>query len=380
MKKNGNKIMKFPLARLSILALLLGTCRVCAQANPDLGELKNYPVSSRIWLGSLVGEVQVEPVIPIEINLNGSIEWKVEDRSMVAEDQVIAVSDAKKIELSAKSLELKRSQMKNSRMDIESSLLEKKQALQGTIQNLESKLAEMKLTETERQLLGENFVKRMAVERSELMGDIKRQREKFDSDYFETSQIQEQERLKLDLEKAENEHEELIKNSEILAEHAGRLEIFHRGDVRRATVVGQIVQVGQAEVALELLDPRVRSLPGQELQIGINGEDGRIYPGRYLRDSKERSMNRNGRICVFAIQPSKEGEPVPASLTGSRMAQVYRVLQQPGHILEKNQFLFKFSKEISEEGWASFVEKRWPDTRVVYVAPKVVVVNSRHEN
>ncbi|MFT4175416.1 MAG: hypothetical protein QM627_02060 [Luteolibacter sp.] len=368
--------------RISLLAgvacgWLLGAGAVEAQ---DFGKITDYPVVSKVWLGSIAGEVSVDPAIPMELSALGELQWKVEDGAMVEEGQVIATTDAKKIELSARSLELKRNGLRNAILDSQMSNDDKRRTLETNIQEMETKLAGMKLTSTEHQLLGNDFAKRLAVERAKVVAEIKRQREKLDGDYFETNEIHGRKNLELEVEKAENDHAALVKAAEVLAEYPGKVEILFNGEIRKTTIIGNLIKVGQAEVKVELADPRIRNVAGKELMVDISGDDGRLYQGIFSDELRERSVNRNARICIFRLQPVEPGEPLPPSLSGMRMVRVYRVLAKPGHVIEKDKFLFEYSKEISQDGWAAFVEKHWSGVKVSYVAPKVVVVNPQHEN
>lgn len=369
--------MKTLLFAGAIGSWLLGASHILAQ---DFGKISDYPTASKIWLGSIVSEVSVDPAMPMELSILGELQWNVQDGAMVEEGDVIATTEAKKIELSSRSLELKRSNLRNAILDAQMSNDDKRRTLMTSVQEMETKLSGMKLTDTEQELLGSEFAKRLAVERAKLSAEIKRQREKLDGDYFEASEIYNRQSLELELEKAENEHSEMVKAAQVLAEFSGKIEIQFRGEIRKPTVIGNLIKVGQAEVKVELADPRIRNVAGSELLIDINGEDGNLYQGVYSHDSKERSLNRNGRICIFKLHPLEPNGILPSSLSGMRMTRIYRNLAKPGYVIDKNKFLFEHSREISQDGWASFVEKHWPGVKVIYVAPKVVVVNEQHEN
>jgi hypothetical protein len=353
---------------------------VGAQQHPDLGAPGDYPEAAEVWLGALVGEVAVNPEFPIEVNTPGDLQWRVGDGAQVAEDQVIGLIGARKLELSEREVQLKRNRYRNAAADIEQTNLDQKKTLQNSIRELEQKLSRMSLTKTELELLGSEFAQRLAKERTELDEELQRSRARLESDYFEQAETADRHALDLELEHAEVDHEELRRNSEVLAPTAGRIKIEWRDEIRGATVIGKIIKEGLAEVRLEMADVRLQSIPGAELVIEISGDDGRIHRGGYLRTLEERSLARNARILVFGVdQPDGAGQ-VPASLAGSRMIRLYRKLARPGRIVPKSDLIFRFPQEISAAGWAGFIEKRWPGIKVTYVAPKVVVVNPAHEN
>lgn len=364
-----------------VAALFLVFCAGAgAQYHDDLGSLESYQVASEVWLGSLVGEVSVNPEFPVEVNSPGKLEWKVADGQQVAKDEVIAMIGADKVELSERELEIKKSRYGNSIIDIEESGIEKKRSLSKTIEEMESRLTRMSLTSGERGLLGAGFEKRLATEREALENEIKRARDKLSGDYFELTEAADRRALDLEIDRAKFDHEELRRSSEVLSPVAGRIAIDFNETVRTATVICRIIKVGLAEARLELADSYLRNIPGAELLIEVSGEDSRAYRGGFLRLLDQRALERNAKIMIFGIQSQDGKEPVPVALNGSRMIRLFRILEKPQTIVPKKDLLFRFPKEIESEGWAGFVEKRWPGVKVTFVAPRDLVVSRAHEN
>jgi hypothetical protein len=367
---NGNKFM-----RSAILIFWFSlTALLHSQQHPDLGNVTDYPVDSRVWLGSLVGQIIVNPEFPIEVSTLGRFEWKVEDGERVEEGAVVGLAGADKINLSQLDLEIKKVRYDNSLVDLELSNAEKRHALAKAIEDMEAKISKMSLTEGERGLLGEGFAKKLALERETLEVEIKRAQERLVGNYFDLAENAGRRALDLEIERAEHEIRELLRSSEILAPAAGRLAIDVRENLRKAGVVGRIVRDGVAEAQLEISDYQMRHFSGKELVIEVSGEDGRPYTGKYARDLERRSMNDNAKIMVFEILKHKDQEAVPASVSGSRMIRIFKSLEKPGRILPKKDLLHRFPKEIDKEGWAAFVRKRWPGVEISYVGPRDIVV------
>lgn len=364
---------------VTALVVLLGNPLV-AQTHPDLGKFTDYPVAAEVWIGSLLGSVSVNPEFPIEENNPGEFIWKVADGQQVTEKQVIGLTAARAVELSARDLELKKDRYRNAVTDIEFAVAEKKRTLVNSIRELEDKLARMTMTKAELELLGRGFEARLAKERAEVESDLKQSRAKLTGDYFDQDTLNERRTLDLDLAHAEFDHQELLRSSEILAPTSGKVMIDTHDAIRKVTTIGRIMKEGLAEVRLEMTDVRVRNIPSEDLEIEIFSDDGRSYRGKYLRTLDEKTRDQNARILIFEVQRSKDNAAVPDKLNGSRMLRVYRLLEKPGRIVPKNDLVFKFPQEISSGGWAAFIEKRWSGVKVTYVAPKVLVVNSAHEN
>jgi hypothetical protein len=362
---------------------LLACCApLPAQEHADLGKVADYPVASEVWLGSLVGEVSVNPEFPVEVNVPGEFRWKAAAGQAVAENEVIGIAGAEKLDLSERDLLLKKNRYRNSVVDLEFANSEKRRSLLNTIRDMEEKLSRMRLTGGERELLGAEFEAKLAKERAELEEELKRSRAKLESDYFELAEAADRKSLDLEIERAEVDHRELERNSEVLAPTTGRIVIEPReaGPIRKETVVGLIVKEGLAEVRLEIADARLRNLPGEELLIEVSGDDGRKYRGAYLRELEQRSMDRNARILVFDVRNADAAEPVPVALGGTRMVMVFRKLAKAARIVPKKDLVFRFPKEIESEGWAVFIEKRWPGVKVTYVAPRDIIVDAANEN
>ena len=380
MTTSGNEAMRLSI-RYTVAALAAALCApAAAQHHPDLGNLAEFPVASEVWLGSLVGDVSVNPEFPVEVNLPGRLEWKVADGQLVAKDEVVAIIGAEKLKLSERDLDLKKSRYGNSVIDIEQSAIEKKQSLSNTIDEMEEKLTRMSLTDGEHRLLGAEFVKRLAEECASLEKEIKRSRDKLTGDYFELAEAADRRALDLEIERAELDHRELLRSSEVLAPVAGRITIDVTDSVRGTTVICRIIKIGLAEARLELADSYLRNIPGDELSIEVSGEDSRIYRGGFIRMLDQRALDRNARIMIFDVRSLDGKEPVPVTLNGSRMVRVFRVLAKPASIVSKKDLVFRFPKEIEAEGWAAFIEKRWPGVKVSYVAPRDLVVSPLNEN
>lgn len=367
--------------QLISLAVCTLTTALPAQTHPDLGFVGDYPLGSEVWLGSIVGNVSVNPSFPVEVSVPGLIEWKIVSGGDVAKDQVIGLSDATKLALSSRELELKKSRYSNALMDLEWASFDKRRSLQNSIKDLVEKRSRMELTKGEMDILGQKFAQRLKDESAELQKELKRLELKLESRYFDQGAADDRIALDLEIERAEHDHRELLRSSEISAITAGKLVIeSNEMMIRQDTPVARIIKQGQAEARLELADLRLRNLPGEQLAVEIIGEDGRNYRGSYSRILEQRSLDRDARIAIFEIQRQSPDDPIPENLSGARMMRIHRLLPAPGRIIPKKDLVFKFPKEISDRGWAAFIESRWPGTKVTFVGPKDLVVTLPDEN
>lgn len=348
-------------------------------ANEDLIQpLDSYPKASRVWLGATVGKVQVNPSTPIEYSRPGEIVWEVENNAELVEDQVIAVTGYEKVVLSEEQLALKENRRSHEVTDIEWATDEQIRNLRQGLGEQQEALDQLTLTGTERQLLGENFETRLADERKLLSEQIAKLQGRLDSGYFEELEKLDIEAVDLELKTARQEHDELVRTSEVKSPTAGRLEILFRGIISKNTVIAEVVKEGLAEAEVELSDPRLRSIAGEELVADIVGDDGRTYAAKYLKEAEQQSFNQSARTVVFEVE-DPEGENVSPALDGSRLLTIYRKMEEQGYLVPKSPLVFAFPDEIGQIGWAGFVEKHWPGSRIIYLGPKEILI-SKSEN
>lgn len=373
--KNGNETAMICKKVLFIfLVSIVLPSSLTAQSHPDLGTMADFPMEDRVWLAAALGEISINPSIKLESKILGKIEWRAKTGEIVSEDQVICLADSKKLELSSSEVTLKQDKYPNSTKDIHDSNQEKKKALRTSIIAFEAKIAEMTLTVTESKLLGQNFAKRLIKERADIQKELTASQSKLDSNYFEIGVQNEIRALDLELEKAQHENQELRRISEIRAPTLGRLSILSDDVVKPDSIIGEITKDGIAEARIELNDLRLRNVVAEELAIELTGDDGRVYRGTYLKTLQEQSVARNARIVVFTIDPASKDQAIPEDLRGIRMLQIKRLLKKPGRIVPKSHLIFKFPEEISKIGWASFIEKRWDGSKVVYVGPRELAI------
>ncbi len=351
-----------------------------AQSDPDLGAIADYPLSNEVWLSSLIGEVIVNPEFPVETSALGELEWIVGNGEKVTVDQVLCHTAVEKIRLSERDLALRKSQYPNALNDLEFSYIDKRKAVETSIEEIEKKLSDMNLTDTERELLGTGFEKRLQEEKRKFEKELERLRFKLDSEYFPQGFENEKASLNLDIDKAEQTHADLISNSEIRAEEEGLLTREISDVVKAETTIGTITKTGVAEALVEISDSKLRSVPPSQLSIQFQGNDGQIYRGEYLRTMEASAFQARDPVYVFVIRSMKKDGIVPESLNGSLLFRVSRILNTPGHIVPKGDLLFKFPEEINENGWVSFITKRWEGTSILYVGPKDIVVTKTNED
>lgn len=351
-----------------------------AQTHPDLGAFTDYSSESKVWLASAGGQVLVNPQFPIVIGAMGELEWKVADGTEVAKDDVLFLTEAEKIRLSERELALKKSRYPNALSDLEETNRESKKGLKKTVVELRTKLSSLEMTPTERELLGADFERRLAEEREELEAEIVTLERKLESEYFAKALEDDRIALNLELDNADYVHRDLIRGSEVRAVVAGKVVVETKKAVKPDSVVGKIIKDKSGEAQLEISDPSIANLPPEQIGIEVPGEDGLLYSGRYSRTLDEEAFERPTKIYVFDLEKQEGQEEIPESLSGSRIFRVYRLLAEPGRIIPKEKLLFEHPEEIAKSGWASFVSKRWPGTKLVYVGPRDLVIREDDEN
>lgn len=346
------------------------------QEHTDLGKLTDFPKDDLVWLGSVIGEVAIDPEISIVIEKFGRLHWTMNDGAEVKEGDVICQTDAEKIQLSERELELKKRTHPNALFDLESSYLEKKKTQRNIIAELVKTLSELKMTATERALLGGDFEKRLEKDRIEIEKQLESQRAKLNGDYYTRGYEDEKAKLVLEIDKAENNHKELLRSSEYRASSGGILNILAHEVIKAETNVAMIVKKGNAEAVVEISDSRLTKIPPAELVIRVSGDDGNTYLGHYARTLEDKAYQQRAPLYVFAIHKKSEQQEVPSTLRGKRIIEVCRRLEQPSHVIPKADLLFRFPNEINESGWPAFIQKRWGKVKINYIGPRELIISN----
>ncbi len=303
----------------AFFALVVSSAFSIAQDHPDLGSPSDYPIESRVWLSSNLGEVVVNPELPILVGQLGTLDWQVENQQAVQEDQAIALLDSEKIEISARELALTKAQYPTSLYDLEAADRERRKAARVSLAELQTELESLKMTVTERKLLGSEFEQRLAAQRNLLQEEITLLRKKIEGEYFPSTLETEKTALNLEIDKAEQAHDELVRDSKLRAETDGQLVIEEQDVTRPEMRVGMIRKENRGEARLELTDPQLRSIAPKELVVEMAGEDGFIYIANYTRTLSAAAFGRDDPVLVFEIEKQKDQLEIPENLNGRRM-------------------------------------------------------------
>ncbi len=190
--------------------------------------------------------------------------------------------------------------------------------------------------------------------------------------YFDQQLADEQTALNLELDRALQAHEELVRGSRILSPSDGRLEILISEPLKVEQEIARVRLEGRGEVLVQAIGQAFGNIPLNELVIETQGEDGKIYTGEYLRTMGEKLFERTDAALVFSLQG--EDAVLEEEVAGRRLCRIYRKLVESGRIVPKEKLLFEHPEEITRDGWAKFIQTRWPGTKLVSVGPRDLVV------
>ncbi len=357
---------------LFVCLMLVLPANLWGQNHPDLGNFEDYQNESRVWLATMVGEAVVNPVFPVLATELTTMKWEVADGAEVKENDTLGYRGAEKIELSLRDLELRKSKYPNELNDLEWANRDKRKALTASIVELRVQIDAMLMTPKERELLGVDFEKKLKEERENLEKDLELMEGRLEGGYFDQQLADEQTALNLELDKALQAHEELVRGSRILSPSDGRLEILVSEPLKVEQEIARVRLEGRGEVLVQAIGQAFGNIPLNELVIETQGEDGKIYTGEYLRTMGEKLFERTDAALVFSLQG--EDEIIEEEVAGRRMCRIYRKLEESGRIVPKEKLLFEHSEEIVKDGWAKFIQTRWPGTKLVSVGPRDLVV------
>jgi hypothetical protein len=335
--------------------------------------LGTYPESSLLWLGAFGADVEVDPASELTASRAGEIDWLAAAGDVVEADEPVALLGQRQIAHSAAQLAIDESQLTLRLRAVRWNHREKKAGLERQIEEVRSRIRKLEMTPEERQLLGAEMERRIEEQRGELNRQIEEINEKLDPEHLAEELRLELAQLEQDVRRARFDHEELIRSMEVHAEHDGVLEIDLEGYVRANQVIGRIRRSGHAVVALQVVDPEIRSEPPDSLVITVVGPDGTPRQGRFNRIDRGYG-GRLSAVTYFFDLSADDGGDLPTELTGERMATVYRQLPQPARIVPKSQLLFAHAAEINRLGWAGFMKTIYPEARILHIGPQAIAM------
>ena len=365
--------------RVLYFFLLVGFFQPLSAEIKALGE---FPKGDKLWLSTAVGEVAINPEIELFSAVVGDLDWKARDGELVQKDQVLFVSNSEKIELSLRDIELKEMQYTNSVIDITNGIQTEKSATIATRKELLSTIASMEMTKTERELLGEEFERKLQAEREELRQEVSSLSTKIDSDYYTRSQALQITALDLELDKMRFAHEQLIQELEVKAKTSGRLKVDLIQTDNLNSVVGRIQKEGSYEALIAISDRLILNTEEKDLAIEVRGDDGAIFLGKFDRVADEQVIGGSQVGYVFSLFSADDKEGVvPKKLSGSKMIRIFKTFPEEGFLVSKEPILMQYPDEIREKGWANFVAKRLPGGNLVFIGPReLFVLGTENEN
>lgn len=342
--------------------------------HPDLGKPSDYHQVEAVWFGSILGQIDVEPETSVTVSAQGTFKWTVPDGAEVREGETVGLTNSEALELSRRELDLLRRRLPESLRQAEWATLEKRAGLRASIYELEERMARMSITDTELDLLGSAFAAKLAEEKTSLAEELEDLRDRMNGGHFEQLEAHEKETLELEVAKAEQAYRELERGSRVVAPVDG----FVRYDVpefviTKPVAVGAVLQRGVAEALVEIADPRVAQTDPERLFVEVLSDSGVTYRGRFARIPIKQPLQAGARALIFRLE-GVAGEGVPRDLSGARLVRLMRDLERPGRAVPKNDILHRHTEAVASEGWKNFIETRWSGIRVVFIAPKVVIV------
>jgi len=363
--------MNHPTATLIWILGILPASALLAATPPKA--LEDYPSGDVVWLGSFAGQVAVNPLTELLATRQGEIRWNVADGASVPDGTSLAICGAAQIAQAEKELALKEANLPIELREAEWTHLEKATTGEVRLEELNSKLQKLDLSQEENELLGPELAKRVVTGKQKLNSEIEKLKQRLDPTVAAEELRIEQEQLRLALEKARLEQLESIRSFEILAPHAGTLRIERSGYIRGNERIGTLENRGIASVTLQIADPEVLNEKPELLQVSVSDPRGQVYLGNFDRIEKNSNIRMGFVIYHFTFEPTP-GTEIPSDMTGERLVNLSRKLGRMAYIVPKTDFLFENTEEVQRLGWSAFVEQRWPGCKIFLVGPRNLAI------
>lgn len=359
----------------SLHGLILLTM-VLLQANAQgaqAPELKSYPQSDMIWLGSYAGLVEVNPRIELESVRYGDLHWVVEDGAEVKAGESAAYCAYAKVLHSNAQLKKAEDELKLSLRTTKWEHLKETEGLEQEASAIEDEIAKFSFSDHEKKLAGQKLSARVDQHRKKLEAKLDIARDQISPEMRDEQLRLKLEQLELEIRGKQIENRDLINTLSIRAPHGGIIHQHKAGEVQVGDVIGNVERRGRAVLMLPMIDAEILREKPKSLAVTTTGSKGRTLKGSFSEIYQKVGIVSGPKTYLFELLPDGDFE-LSDDTTGERMVSIYRKLERRAYIVPKTKFLFENTEEVQKLGWHKFIKSKWPDAEIVYIGPNAIAI------
>ena len=140
-------------------------------------------------------------------------------------------------------------------------------------------------------------------------------------------------------------------------------------------LIGSVSNDASYEITVAANGPLLAGIPNDELLVFFQDpQTGQMIEGKYVRTDERDNGRQIQRDFIF--KASDTGLEAARRASGAtNTVHVYRKFDRPYRIIMKKDLVFENPEELEKSGWVGMVQKLWPGSRVIQVAPQTIAID-----
>lgn len=231
--------------------------------------------------------------------------------------------------------------------------------------------------------------KRIQLAINELKEQQERLRTKVDTGQYQLKNRLKKKEIDLKLAQAIRSHENKEYQAQLIALHKGKLSFQLPEDLVTQLQKGEAVWLPDNQVYATLRDntsihaelilnnSSLFSYDKKKLKLRIHiGSLARTLHAEFSHEKQGNARSGNRKTWSFSIDPS-EGTYASNAIGTQTVASVYYQLDEPAHIIMKDQLAPLHPEILKKDGWRGVIKKIWPEAKIVMIGPQSISLNPR---
>ena len=369
-----------------LIALVLAGCSLLASG--EVKPLTEYREITRMWMGVEEGYIRPASYEQFRLETDSQVAILAKDQQLLEKGEHWATIDPEQLDLERRSSALEAARAVGKKQDAIQEAkdqhvrrireLHETQAQQANIREIlkEGGLDEMFEKRVKQAML--ELEKKVAILEEQTSEDgLKRDLELIDED-FSLQAAQREKKLKA-----------FEKMSKLVAKDGGKLELSEeiKKQLQDAADPQQPIWVSAKDLIAGVSDensyditvsangPLLSGIPKDQLLVFFQDpQTGQLIQGKYLRTDERDNGNQIQRDFIFRASET-ELEAAKRASGSSNTVHVYRKFDRPYRLVLKKDLVFQDPDTLESAGWVGMVQKLWPGSKVIQVAPQSIAID-----
>jgi len=348
--------------------------------------ISSYPLKTTLWLSISKSHVAPAQTLPLTSNFEGYLQINLPNQSYLKKDQIWAIRDPKRLELSESSIALEESKLhqtiKTTQLDHLDSISAQEDKLAHLI--IEQKKITVALNTPE--LINHQKIKAALKTSLKKMGEqISRDQQRLTDLQNETTLQNEISRLKLDFQKKQNTHQQLKQSSELKAPFDGTLNLQIPPPtpetkyptttwVNAGEAIGTLSNTDRFEISIQAPSPTLSQVSQHTLFLKINEHRPDLtIQANYLRSKSTDQPLTQTPTLIFQVI-AKDTLKAQEQSNTQPLAHIYTKLPKNCHIIPKSALLTHLNQQENQSSWQNVIQDLWPRSQLIAIGKTSLAV------